>query len=140
MQVLIQFFLDLLQVVGGVLAPEKCIWYLIVHRWTKGDPRLLTKRASHQGLYITSNATGQTSVIKRKAVNQGHRTLGFHLTGDGTSSARKKIMKTKAKKYSEAIISSSLQRGESSMAYNSYYMSSLSCITAVTYIDVKECE
>jgi folate-dependent tRNA-U54 methylase TrmFO/GidA len=62
------------------------------------------------------------------------------LTGDGTSSAHEKIMKTKAKKYSEAIISSSLQRGESSMAYNSYYMTSLSYGTAATSLDVKECE
>jgi hypothetical protein len=28
---IIQFFLDLLQVTGGDLAPEKCAWYLIGH-------------------------------------------------------------------------------------------------------------
>jgi hypothetical protein len=32
MQTLIQFFLDLLQVTGGDLAPEKCVWFLICHR------------------------------------------------------------------------------------------------------------
>jgi hypothetical protein len=32
MEVIIQFFLDLLQVTGGDLAPEKCAWYLIGHR------------------------------------------------------------------------------------------------------------
>jgi hypothetical protein len=69
----------------------------------------LVKKANHRGIEITSNATGQTSGIKRKAVNQGHCTLGFNLTGDGTSIAHKNIMKTKAKGYSEAIISSSLQ-------------------------------
>jgi hypothetical protein len=31
MQVVIPFFLDLLQVTGGDLAPEKCVWYLIAH-------------------------------------------------------------------------------------------------------------
>jgi hypothetical protein len=31
MQLVIQFFLDLLQVTGGDLAPEKCMWYLIAH-------------------------------------------------------------------------------------------------------------
>jgi hypothetical protein len=100
----------------------------------------LVKTASHRGIEITSNATGQTSGIKRKAVNQGHRTLGFHLTGDGTLTAHKNIMKTKAKEYSEAIIISSLKRGESAMAYNSYYMASLSYITAATSLDIKECE
>jgi hypothetical protein len=33
MQNIIQFFLDLLQVTGGDLAPEKCVWFLICHRW-----------------------------------------------------------------------------------------------------------
>jgi hypothetical protein len=35
MQVTIQFFLDLIQVTGGDLTPEKCMWYLIAHRWKK---------------------------------------------------------------------------------------------------------
>jgi hypothetical protein len=33
MEEIIQFFLDLLQVTGGDLAPEKYVWYLISHRW-----------------------------------------------------------------------------------------------------------
>jgi hypothetical protein len=32
MQTIIQFFLDLLQVTGDDLAPEKCVWFLIFHR------------------------------------------------------------------------------------------------------------
>jgi hypothetical protein len=36
MKVVIQFFLDLLQVTVGDLAPEKCVWYLIAHRWKNG--------------------------------------------------------------------------------------------------------
>jgi hypothetical protein len=31
MEDIIQFFLDLLQVTGGDLAPKKCVWYLISH-------------------------------------------------------------------------------------------------------------
>jgi hypothetical protein len=100
----------------------------------------LAKRANHRGIEITSNATGQTSGIKRKAVNQGHHTLGFHLTGDGTSTAHKKIMKTKAKGNSEAIISSILKRGENAMVYTSYYMTSLSYGTSATSLNIKECE
>jgi hypothetical protein len=72
-------------------------------------------------------------------VNQGNHTLGFHLTGDGKSTAHKKIMKTKSKEYSKAIISSSLQRGESVMAYNLYYMASLSYGTAATSLNIKKC-
>jgi hypothetical protein len=32
MQDIVPFFLDILQVTGGDLAPEKCAWYLICHR------------------------------------------------------------------------------------------------------------
>jgi hypothetical protein len=32
MQTIIQFFLDLLQVTGGDMAPEKYVWFLICHR------------------------------------------------------------------------------------------------------------
>jgi hypothetical protein len=41
MEVIIQFFLHLLQVTGGDLAPEKCAWYLIGHRWNKGVSKLI---------------------------------------------------------------------------------------------------
>jgi hypothetical protein len=140
MQVVIQFFLDLLQITGGDISPEKCVWYLIAHRWKNGLPSLLRKRESHHGVEITSNATGHTLGIKRKAATQGHRTLGFHLTGDRTSSAHKKIMKCKSKEYSKAIIISTLNRGEGLLAYNSYYMASLSYGTAAKSLDIKECE
>jgi hypothetical protein len=101
---------------------------------------LLMKRESHRGIEITYNATGHTSGIKRKAATQGHITMGFHPTGDGTSLAHKKIMKFKAKEYGEAIISSTLNRGEGLLAYNLYYMASLSYGTAATSLDIKECE
>jgi hypothetical protein len=118
MQVIIQFFLDLLQVTGRDLAPEKCVWYLIVHRWKNGLPSLLRNGESRRGMEITSSATGHTSGIKRKAATQGLGTLGFHLAGDGTSSAHKKIMKCKAKENSKSIIISTLNRGEGLLAYN----------------------
>jgi hypothetical protein len=49
-------------------------------------------------------------------------------------------MKTNTKGYSEAIISISLQRGESAMVYNSYYMASMSYGMAATSLTYKECE
>jgi hypothetical protein len=96
MQDIVQFFLDILQVTGGDLAPEKCAWYLICHRWEKGKARLLQPHEQHRGISLLSCATGSTSGIKRKTPEAVHRTLGFHMTGDGTSSAHKKFMKEKA--------------------------------------------
>jgi hypothetical protein len=79
-------------------------------------------------------------LIAPPAQAQGHITLGFHLTGDGTSSAHKKNMKCRTKEYSEAIISGTLNRGEGLLVYNSYYIGSFSYGTAATSPDIKECE
>jgi hypothetical protein len=50
MQMIILFFLDLLQVTGGDLAPEKCVWFLICHRWKNGKARLSNMKESHRGI------------------------------------------------------------------------------------------
>jgi hypothetical protein len=86
----------------------KCVWYLIAHRWKKGVPTLLANKTTHRGIFMKSKATGTISAVKRKAVSQGHRKLGFHLCGDRTLCAHKKVMREKAIKYGEAIKSSSL--------------------------------
>jgi hypothetical protein len=83
MKNIIQFFLDLLQVTGGDLAPEKCVWFLICHRWKNGKARLLTVQESHGGIEITSRSTGTVSGVKRKSPEEGNRTLGFQISGDG---------------------------------------------------------
>jgi hypothetical protein len=49
-------------------------------------------------------------------------------------------MKGKAKEYVEEIISITLNRGEGLLAYNSYYMASLSYGTAAMSLEIKECE
>jgi hypothetical protein len=57
MEELIHFFLDLLQKTGGDLATDKCVWYLISHRWKDDKPRLLQKNSSHGGIKIVSRST-----------------------------------------------------------------------------------
>jgi hypothetical protein len=93
MEDILQFFLDLLQLTSGNLAPEKCAWYLIGHRWNKGVPTLVQIEPQHRSISMTSRSSVQVSVIKRKAPTEGHRTLGFSMTGDGTSNEHKQVMK-----------------------------------------------
>jgi hypothetical protein len=93
MEEIIHFFLDLLQVTVGDLAPEKCVWYLISYRWKDVTPRLLQNHSSHRGIKIVSRLTNTESGVKRKAPTEGHRTLGLITTGDGTCTAQKKVMK-----------------------------------------------
>jgi hypothetical protein len=59
---------------------------------------------------MVSKATGITAGIKLKDPDEVHQTLGFHLTGDGTSIAHKKVMTDKVVLYGEASTQSTLQR------------------------------
>jgi hypothetical protein len=138
MEEIIQLFLDLLQVTGGDLAQEKCVWYLISHRWKDGKPRLLQNHSSHRGIKMVSRSTNTESGIKRKAPNEGHHTLGFFMTGDGTCSAHKKVMTDEASLYATAM-RSSVWKGESGLAYNSCYFPSLGYGTPAKTLTQQEC-
>jgi hypothetical protein len=77
MEVIIQFFLDLLLVTGGDLAPEKCAWYLIGYRWNKGVSTLIQVEPQRRSITMASRSSGLISGIKRKSPTEGHRTLRF---------------------------------------------------------------
>jgi hypothetical protein len=106
----------------------------------KGKARLLTMKESHRGIEITSRSTGTVSGVKRKAPEEGHRTIGFQVSGDGKCTAQKKAMKEKAILFGEAIISSTTWRGESGMAYNPFCMPSLGYGNPAMTLTKKECE
>jgi hypothetical protein len=78
--------------------------------------------------------------LKCKAPGEGHRTLGFQISGDGKCNAQKKAMKESAILYGEAIRSSTMWRGESGMAYNAFYMPSLGYGNPATTLSKKESE
>jgi hypothetical protein len=80
------------------------------------------------------------SGVKRKAREEGHRTLGFQISDDGKCTAQKKAIKEKAILFGEAVRSNTLWRGESGMAYNAFYMPSLGYGTPATILMKKEYE
>jgi hypothetical protein len=139
MEAITHFFLDLLQVTGGDLAPDTCVWYHISHRWKYGKPKLLQKHSSHRGIKIVSRSTNTESGVKRKAPNEGSRTLGLGMTVDGACSAHKKLMTEKASLYAIAIQRSSVWKGESGLAYNSFYLSSIEYGPPATTLTQQEC-
>jgi hypothetical protein len=139
MEEIIQFLLDILQVAGGNLAPYKCVWYLISHRWKDRYPRLHQKHSSHRGIKIVSRSTNTESGVKRKAPNEGHRTLGLFITGDGTCTSHKKVMTEKASLYATDIQRSSVWKGESGVAYNSFYLPSIGYGAPATTLSQQEC-
>jgi hypothetical protein len=85
-------------------------------------------------------STGTVSGVKRKAPEEGHRTLGFQISGYGKCISQNKVMKEKAVLFGEAIRSSTMWRGEIGMAYNSFYMPSLGYGTLATTLTKKDCE
>jgi hypothetical protein len=97
-------------------------------------------KESHRGIEITSRSTGTVSGVKRKAPEEGHKALGFQISGDGKCNAQKKATKDKAVLYVEAIWSSTIWRGESDMACNSFYMPSMGFGTPDTTLSKKDCE
>jgi hypothetical protein len=62
------------------------------------------------------------------------------MTGDGTISAHKKLMKEKSVLFGGAIMGSSLWRSESAIAYNSFYLPSLGYGMGATTLSFQECE
>jgi hypothetical protein len=96
MQVIIQLFVDILQVAGGDLALEKCTWYLICHTWENGKARLSQPHEKQKCISLLSRATGSMSVIKRNSHKEGHITLVFQMRGDSLSNAHNKIMSEKS--------------------------------------------
>jgi hypothetical protein len=73
-QVVIKFFFDLLQVTGGDLAPEKCVWYLIAHRWKKDIPRLPGKNdeSSRDKYHIQRNRSNISNSEKSREPGTPH--------------------------------------------------------------------
>jgi hypothetical protein len=140
MEDIMQYFLDLLQVAGGDLAPEKCAWFLIAFWWKDGKAKMVQIKQSHKGINMTSKIEGTTVGIKRKASSNSHRTLGFHVQGDGKPYSHKKVMREKSEAYGDAISGSLLQRGGSSTAYNIYFMPRIAYGMPVTKLSFKECD
>jgi hypothetical protein len=140
MEDIMQYFLDLLQVTGGDLKPEKCAWFLIAFRWKDRKAKMVQIKQSHKGINLTSKSKGTTVGIKRKAPSDSYRTLGFHLQRDVKTDSHKKVMREKSEAYGEAINGSLLQRGESSTAYNCYYIPSIAYGTPTTTLSFKECD
>jgi hypothetical protein len=60
------------------------------------------------------------------------------ITGDGTCSAHKKVMTEKEALYATDIQCSSLWKGESGLAYNSFYLPSLGFGTPTTTLIQQE--
>ena len=120
MQQNIQFYRDLLHATGGDLIPEKCAWYLITHRWSKGKPSPLNIEEQHSSIIL--NSEGTDFVVKRKELKEPHKTLGFHITGCNHMKGQITHMKEKVKLYGAAIHKAHIQKTWAPYSYNTFYI------------------
>jgi hypothetical protein len=114
------------------VAPKKCAWLLIAFRWKEGKASVVIPNETHRGIELFSQSTGTRTTIKRKSPSESHRTLGFHLNGDGIPTGHKRVSMDKIRLYRKAVDSSRLWKSEASLAYNAFYMKSIGYGTPTT--------
>jgi hypothetical protein len=75
--IILQFFFDLLIVIGGDLQPGKSACFLIFHIWSGEESTLLKIHADHPQITLTHPLAGTINVVApRKEKDEMHRALG----------------------------------------------------------------
>jgi hypothetical protein len=82
---ILQFFLDLLHVIGGDLNTGKSASFKLFHRWTGGKSSLLRIHDSHPDISLIHPYTGISTIVPKKEKDDRHRELGWMMTIDGKS-------------------------------------------------------
>ena len=85
---------DLIQVTGGSLAPVKCWWYLVDHKWSNSKWKTIDPDESHD--LIAHDNTGTPQTIKRLGISDAQEMLGVSLAPDGDKSEQIRSMREKA--------------------------------------------
>jgi hypothetical protein len=65
--------------------------------------------------------------------------MGLFMTGDGICNGHKKVMTEKVSIYATSIQCSSIWKGESGLAYNSFYLPSIGYGTPTKTLTQQEC-
>ena len=107
------FWAKLLQATGGNLKPPKCYEYLMLFKFTKGEPSLKTL-SEMDGLpsCVIPQPDSADVAIERKACEEASETLGVFTSPAGTDTDQLDKILLKAVEWCESIKSSSLSHGD----------------------------
>jgi hypothetical protein len=94
---IIQFFLNLLPVIGGELNTSKSASFILFHRWSGGKSSLLRKHDSHPEITFIHPYTRVRTIVPRKEKDEPHCALGWMMTIDVKSTAQHKVLFDKAR-------------------------------------------
>jgi hypothetical protein len=75
--IILEFFLHLLNIIGGDIFTGKSACFLIFHRWSGGKSTLLKIHDDHPQITLTHPLTGTDNAVLRKEKDEPHRALGW---------------------------------------------------------------
>jgi hypothetical protein len=103
-------WIDAIGVTGGVLAPHKCWWYLVMFKYQLGQWRACLPRGDFR-LWITSNRNEKVEVTRLEPAD-GNNMLGVYLAPDGNNKQQVQYLRDKAQHWADSITSHYTNREE----------------------------
>jgi len=101
MQSTVHLWNELVSVTGGILAPEKCWWYLVAFKYLSGKWTACNPNAQHK--VWMKDAKKQRREIERIPVSTGINMLGVHIAPDGNNKDHIIYLRKKAEKWAGNI-------------------------------------
>jgi hypothetical protein len=93
LQKLAQHYERLLWFTGGALNILKCLWVLISWIWKNGRAKPATIKDAPATLKLTSGRNSISQEVPRLEPLTLYRTLGVYITGDGTTTKAKELLR-----------------------------------------------
>jgi hypothetical protein len=100
---IIQFFLDLLRMIGGDLKTSKSASFVLCNIWSGGKSSLVRKHEIHPERILVHPYPGVNTVVPRKERDKLHHALGWMMTIYRISTAQHKALFDKARVFTTAI-------------------------------------
>ena len=115
---------ELLQISGGKLALQKCLYYIISWQWTNGIATTVPPEQIQPKIHLRTDT--EYSPITHLPCHQAHRTLGQMKAPVGNNEDQLLHMSKRSNSWLSAIKEASLSRMEARAAYESIWFPSIS--------------
>lgn len=131
---------QLLYSTGGALNLQKCFWFTLSWRWSKGKAVLETQETSPASFHMTSGGQQETTLIPRIEPTTSFRTLGVYLTPTGSSKGSMITLQEGAIQYAATITGTHLSRQEALTSYVQYILPKLRYQPPLLALTKAECQ
>jgi hypothetical protein len=99
----------------------KCLAYIVVYDWIKGEPKQRPKTLLLSGLHVQDTETWQPTIIDIKDLTDSHKTLGTHQNPTRDPTYQSKMLSQKEKKMTTFFWHSKLPKYKVHLAYHSMH-------------------